>query len=188
MAHGYQLIVKSPGLDAIRAFTKETKETIERELERVGNEATLVMQSSVVAKRSGATGTLAKSITNEKIVEHNLITIGIGKISKMFQEAPYWYVVNYGASQGSFDRESMERGNIGQPYSPPATLGSFNGQPPDSAKKGSGTDKFIHVSQNPGGPNYAITPGPIRPMNYIESASSFLSRLWQPFWAGKLKK
>ncbi len=108
-------------------------------------------------KRRGSTGNLANSITFEAIsTAPAMVGWGIGNISVLNQQAPYWYVINYGKTVG------------GTPFIPGGgkiVPGSFEGTAPSSALAG-GVQKFNYKD----GSGFSMKPAnPVRPINYIQA-------------------
>ncbi len=113
--------------------------------------------------RSGGTGNLANSINIDKITRAGYNFWGIGDISELNTRAVYWYVLNYGTYIGTKEQfiPGKVKGGVAQQI--PGYFGSHNA--PISALKGKGSESFTY-SQNGG---FVITPGPIRPINYIQA-------------------
>jgi hypothetical protein len=102
------------------------------------------------AHRKPVTGNLGNSIHSYLLNSVGGVTIGIGQIDELL---PYWEVINNGG------------------YIPPATIGSFDGNPPDSSLRGKGTEKWTVG----GSPTYLMFPKTaISPMRYIEIADEEL--------------
>lgn len=132
---------------------------VETEITLLGEEILSYMQQFITSRihRDGSTGNLVKSINIEywanKGVESPFAGWGIGKMSDMDKEAPYWYLINYGGM--SFVA------NFGMGIG-----GSFNGEAPDPMKAGSGVG-----TQRFGAGNFVMFPkSPILPMGYIEAS------------------
>jgi len=111
--------------------------------------------------RDGSTGNLVRSINIEYWSQGAKETLageayagwGIGKMSDMDKDAPYWYLINYGGM--SF----IAKFGLG-------VGGSFNGEAPDPMKAGSGVG-----TQRFGSGNFVMFPkSPILPMGYIEAS------------------
>lgn len=103
--------------------------------------------------RDGKTGNLANAITIDQYAGAGEVGWGIGKITTLDQNAPYWYLLNFGG------KTFVAQFGLG-------VGGSFNGNSPDSSKAGTGvgTERF-------GDGNFVMFPkNPIRPLNYIESS------------------
>lgn len=80
----------------------------------------------------------------------------------MTEEAPYWHVVNYGATFS------------GKPYAPPATMGSFEGGPP---VKGHGGQDQRWGKHSPG--FFMQNPKQIRPLRYIQKTQVLALKRWR---------
>ena len=147
----------SKGLDPLQwikekeqSFQFEFQETLaglgDITAERMGE----IIRASI--KRPPATGTLENSITSEVLSDVSGVEIGIGIISKMTAEAPYWALINDG-------------GKV-----PPVAVGFFGeGNPP---RKGASGEKW---TDDPG--KFEMTPQkPIDPVKYIEIANDELTK------------
>ena len=154
--------ITQTGISPIK-FTKILEETIEKvdqSLSSLADGAVSHMRGVIKTKtyRSGSTGELAKSIEVSKIEGG----YGIGDISYMDTNVPYWAIINYGG------------------WVPLATngrllYGSFEGQAPD----------FNLAGSNPGAGSQGFNKGmyplhrmrpkfPISPKNYIEDTVSWI--------------
>jgi len=115
-------------------------------------------------KRQGATGNLANhiDITKEAGAGLGKVFWGIGDIDVLNSFAKYWYVLNYGVYIGSQEPFIPGKPKGASIRQVPGYFGSGNA--PDSSLKGIGGESFTY-SKN----NFVITPGVIRPINYIQS-------------------
>lgn len=112
-------------------------------------------------KRSGGTGNLANAIDLKVFSTTGQISWGIGHIPTLMQRAPYWYVLNFGKTIS---------GKTFVPGMGKAVPGYFGGgNSPDSSKKGAGTEHFTYAKKS-----FAIHPGKIRPINYIQASEHML--------------
>jgi len=111
--------------------------------------------------REGRTGNLANSIKlyREPSTKLGEVTWGIGLISEMSKLAPYWYLINF----GGLTTIAKEGRGVG---------GSFGGDAPDSAKRGTdiGTQTFTQGKDM----FFMFPKNPIKPMNYIEFSRNLL--------------
>jgi len=114
-------------------------------------------------KRQGGTGKLAGAMEFEGVTAPGTISWGIGNISLLNTRVPYWYVINYGKTVGGKDFI---------PGMGKFVPGSFGGNPPDSSKKGIGTEHFTYGAKS----GMGIYPGKVRPINYIEATRHQLNK------------
>jgi hypothetical protein len=132
-------------------------------------------------KRTGSTGKLASSITTAFVRTQDKMFVGVGHMPTMFDIAPYWYVVNYGAHfPGTYEAAAM--GIKGSPFIPPPNYGHFDGQGPIAGYPIGGQlgPRWTHTGDKA---DYLMVPRKFRPMNYIEKTNSWLSLYWQPYWS-----
>lgn len=134
----------------------------------LGQDVEQYMQNYINAhrKRTGGTGNLAKLMKLEVLsTAPARIEWGIGDINVLNQQAPYWYVVNYGKTTS------------GQKYIPnygnfvPGKYRGGDGRP-DASQRGRGTEGFQYQRGAWG----MYPSSPIRPMHYISVASAHLKR------------
>ncbi len=113
-------------------------------------------------KRSGGTGNLARTIKMKKISNiPGVVGWGIGFIPTLNKKAPYWYVLNYGATTS------------GEKFIPPPSRGHFDGSRPNSSLRGKGKDRWRSGVESTLGESlgYLMIPKtPIRPINYIDAS------------------
>lgn len=108
--------------------------------------------------REGRTGNLANSIKKYDLPHTGAgeasVGWGIGLISEMNELAPYWYLLNF----GGLTAIAKEGRGVG---------GSFNGEAPDSTKRGTnvGTQRFTQESNS----FFMMPKSPIKGLNYIEN-------------------
>jgi len=109
-----------------------------------------IIQDSI--KRPPNTGKLAMSITSEILNSTGGIEVGIGNVSKMNSEAPYWLVLNDGG------------------YLPPPAVGFFGeGNPPRAGASGE------RWTDDPGA--FPMTPKKVtEPVRYIEISNEELTK------------
>jgi hypothetical protein len=150
---------------------KEMKAIIERQvaetdakLEKLAEKTVKKLQSLIVPHRQGSTGNLAKNMTATVVKEKNKTSIGILDTDLLNKEAPYWYVLSYGAKED------------GSKWIPPPTKGTFSGAPigPQIELTGVGTQKFTH------GKRYRLIPKTFRHIPYIQKTEAWV--------AGQIKK
>ena len=113
-------------------------------------------------KREGGTGKLERAIDYEVEKTSNGVVVGIGNIDKLNQEAPYWFVVNYG-----------RRFDTGEEFIPHPNLGFFEKEP---YKPTAGTDEtsmWIHTGRSK---DFLLTPKKFTPLHYIEYLQNFSIR------------
>lgn len=132
----------------------------------LGQSLQIYMQNYINSrrKRRGTTGNLAKSVTFDVISTFPArVEWGVGNISVLNTQAPYWYVVNYGKMVG------------GQPFVPNRgrfVPGSFEGNAPHPAMK-TGVQKFNYND----GSKMGMSPkSAIRPLNYIQASRARFNR------------
>lgn len=146
-----EIVAKGRGVDEIKIKLHKDLEQIKKGLLRAGFAAEKKMKENIRPKRTGSTGKLARSITLENFGTIGGYFVGIGNITKMDKEAPYWAIVNYGGTP-----------NFGGNYH--FVPGSFNGSIFEYSP-GAKTGKML-----PSG-----IKGNVRPMNYIEKTASWVS-------------
>ena len=164
-----------PTFDAETFFTEGIKTSLlelEVEVTELGERILSYMQQFITARihRDGSTGNLVRSINIEYFsqgVKETLAGVafagwGIGKISDMNKEAPYWYLINYGGM--SF----VAHFGLG-------VGGSFNGDAPDSMKAGSGIGKQ-RFNWKPYQSFVMFPKNLTSPMGYIEASHFELDR------------
>lgn len=121
----------------------------------LGDQIHKYMQSFINShrRRAGGSGNLARSINLRKSTGVGYIFWGIGDIGLLMAKAPYWYVTNFGKKI------------TGELFVPPASTGSFGGNPPISTMRGKGTEKWTHPGK------YFMRPKTaVRPINYIQAS------------------
>lgn len=113
--------------------------------------------------RDGSTGNLGKSINYYVEDFGEVFSVGVGSIPELNRQAPYWYIINY----GGYTTISARGLTI---------YGSFNGNQPDSALKGTGvgTQRFREDGKFPMTPEF-----PIAAKNYIEKTTNWVSTVWK---------
>ena len=167
-----------PGFEDIIKDIQMQFLTISEGLLKLGEETKTHMQTVIQTskKRAGSKSKLENAIQvyHEKLP--NRIDVGIGKISEMSSSVPYWYVVNYG-------------GYSGAALSGKKVPGSFGGNPPDGAYKGTGVG-YEKYDYSKGGPYFMKVESPMMAMNYIEKTVAWLNtvtRVHFANWTGKTK-
>lgn len=171
-------------LQAIQIKIDTDIKNIESSLNIIGNEIVRHIQSEIRqnTKRKGSTGDLASSIEATYIPGAKVLTVGVGDTDKMYKEAPYWFVVNYGAHfPGSIDLALQ--GVKGSKFIPPPNLGSFEGNPSAPQQGTSENQRWRHRTNG----KYLIVPRKFRAMNYIEKTNAWLTSYWPRFWANRIK-
>jgi len=147
----------------INVTIKTTQGFLKRQLTKVGNfskkQTFLLAEATVLAiqqtirdnvRRPGSTGRLAEAFFAEEITNG----YGVGRISFLNQEVPYWRHINYGSL--AINANWQHRVPNGQ-FSP--------GNPMPI------TGEFRNGRWQTGGGQYSFIPkNPIPPMNYIEKA------------------
>lgn len=133
---------------------------------KLGEDTASYMQTTITnqAKR-GSTRKLAKSIKSYRVIDENVVFVGVGKISVL---PAYWFVVNYGVSY-----------RTGMPYIPPANLGYFPGwTAPITQNKG--YEAWTHTGKSV---DFLMTPkNPIAPMNYIEITLAWVYSVYNRYF------
>ena len=124
-------------------------------------------------KRAGGTGNLSNSFVGDFEETEYTVSFGLGKISALNANAPYWKVVNFGGYS---------------PYNGKGILGYFGGgNPPDRSQKGHGKEQWTNNFGE--GTKFLMYPGIIRPMHYIRAGNNYLKRksknLLNSFKSGK---
>ena len=92
--------------------------------------------------------------------------MGIGHIPTLNSEVPYWYFLNYGISQ-----KGMIIPGWGK-----VTVGSFNGNAPDSLMRGTRVGKEVWKAQR-GGQFAMRATSPIEPIYYNEKTAQYIGTL-----------
>jgi hypothetical protein len=139
----------------------------------LGEQTVEQMRNSITVSRDGSTGRLKKAITSE-FTDLGPVgcSVGVGKIADLNANAPYWRVQNFG-------------GFI--PAGGKTIFGSFNGNPPDPALRGTG--KGTEHFELGGGQVYAMTPRyPIAPKNYIEKTINWFKTVGRVHLSGRINR
>jgi len=125
-------------------------------------------------KRSGNTGNLARSINFEfsTLGKGGTIFWGIGNLNLLNQNAPQWYVLNYGKTVAGI-RYIPNYGNF--------VPGYFSDGRPQSSKRGAGKASFYYrpneaSADRPGDIGGMYPKTPITPINYIQFGQQGLAR------------
>lgn len=142
-------------------FAKIQAQTIarlsERQIEEIARQTERVIKQKISEriKRDDSTGNLANSFTTVKLADG----WGVGDISFLNNNAPYWYWQNFGVAQ------SGRR-------TPPADYGYF---PSGMPRQGGGSERWIHT----GSPdNFLMVPGkPIEAKNYIQATLNEVNQI-----------
>jgi hypothetical protein len=175
--------VKGPTPEIIMERVKRHKTLIKRQLQVAGRMTRDTIKDIIKqnTKRSGSTGNLANSIATYYEETPNGYFVGVGHMPTMFNLAPYWYVVNYGAHfPGTY--QAAAEGVKGAPFVPPPNYGHFNGEGPIAGLPVAGEigPRWTHTGDKG---DYLIVPRKFRPMNYIEKTNVWLSAFWRQFWS-----
>lgn len=177
-----KIIVNIKGLDRSIEDVKADKRNIEKGLTEIADRIRDRLRQEIDGGRhrsNSSPGTLSKAITVTRLSrDKETLFVGVGNIDKMFKEAPYWFVLNYGAHwPGS--KGAAVAGNTGAPFIPGPVKGSFDGQPPIAGAVGS-------AELNADG-QFWITPKTFRPVRYIDKTDSWLAVFWNKFWLDKIR-
>lgn len=184
MARQSKSIVVFPPLARMKQLIEKKKADVIKGHDALARETTQVMRRFIVPKRRGSTGNLAQSIDADVIVKKDGVFVGVGNIQKMFAQAPYWYVANYGSKwPGSL--AAVHEGTKGPKFVPPPNLGFFSDGKPNSDKVGIGTAQWGHTGIKG---NDLLVPKTFTPINYIENTQGWLKVYWKKYWANALNK
>lgn len=165
------------GFNGIASYLNKTEAMIHNGVVQFAREAKDQFHLHIKnnTKRRGSTGTLAGAIRVEvhKISDYETLA-GAGNIDVLNKEAPYWYVVNYGAkfTGGKFIP--------GMGKTRPVL---FDDGFADSSQRNSGSarmGRFKRISSS------EPMPSAIRPMHYIERTRSWAIQYWEKYWATKI--
>lgn len=178
-----KFIIKSPDLTRMEKIIKAEVNSIRRGFSQLALQAELQMKSNIRAKRTGSTGELKSSITHVVVSTPTSIFAGVGDTVKMFAEAPYWYVVNYGSKwPGSL--KQVQEGAKGPKFIPPPNYGRFPSGAPNPTMKGKGTENWVHTGKSS---DFLMRPTTFRPMNYIQNTTAWLVANWSKYWSQRIK-
>lgn len=127
----------------IEEIARETERVIRRKIQERSN------------KREGNTGNLANSFFTVKIQNG----WGVGDITYLNQNAPYWYWQNFGVAQSGRT-------------TPPSDYGYF---PSGMPRRGGGGEKWIHTGDPD---NFYMLPGkPLEAKNYISATLNEVNQI-----------
>ncbi len=117
-------------------------------------------------KRAGSTGNLAGNIKSNVIYDRkgHVKEVGIVDTDHLNQTAPYWYVVNYGATVG------------GTPYVPPVTRGNFKGSSKGPQEDSTGKEAW---ATRKNGKYFMIPKKSIKPMYFIQKTQRWLKNYFK---------
>ena len=173
-----------PPLARITQRIQKKKHDVIQGHAKLAQETTDVMRRFIIPHRRGSTGNLAQSIEFKLVVKKNDVFVGVGDIDKMFAQAPYWYVANYGSKwPGSL--AAVQAGITGPKFIPPPNLGFFSDGRVNSSKTGAGSAQWGHTGI---GGNDLLIPKSFRPINYIENTQGWLKTYWKKYWPAVLNK
>jgi hypothetical protein len=182
------LKIKSQGFSIanFKKLVEKKQKDIEVELQTIAEKATDKMRSYVKTKRSGSTGKLKDALTVEVIKSKGQIFFGIGNINRLNQNAPYWFVANYGrVSRGG--NKGAAQGQVGRlfvPFNGKARFGFFGTGA--KARQGVNNQRF-HFKETGDKKAFFMTPTkPVRPINYIQKTKTWLNSYWKTY-INKLK-
>lgn len=140
-------------------FLKQTKKAYDAELERIANGAYERMVA-VLNRAKHGTGNLAGLLKPKFIVTDEYVQFKIGNFTELNNEAPYWYVLNYGATVTN------------KKFIPPPNYGHFGGQPPDKTKAGN-QELWTHTGDKG---DFYMKPKTFTPLPYLRAAEEYISR------------
>lgn len=106
-------------------------------------------------RRHPASGKLASAINFDRTTGAGTVGFTIGNVEKLSQEAPYWYVVNFGKKTSG--EQFIPGGGKFRPV-------RYNGNSPTSEMRGRGTERASQIGRIS---HSSQISSPIRPMNYI---------------------
>lgn len=153
--------------------------TVQDGLVKLGTETRDKMRQVIQDRttRGGGTGNLQKSIEVYKEKSSDGILVGVGKLSDMKAQAPYWYLMNYGGFSGAAKHGTVLWGSFGG--STPQPLGRFAGT-------GVGRQHWTPASP---GQMWPMTPkSPVAAKNYIEITANWVSTVWRIHQSGFTRK
>lgn len=139
--------------------------------------------------RNGSSGKLANAIDMTITEDDDSILVGIGNIDTLNTQVPYWFVVNYGVSfpKGSTYADAIRNIDSLPKFIPGGgklvSPGSFAGSAPDGRLAGTGVGT---TRWGTGGFTFAAKH-PVKPINYIEKSSAWVSQMWGSIWKDKIK-
>src|SRR5687767_12182231 len=95
----YKLKIVGPNISKIKDVTTQLQQNVEKGMAEIGKrvEDQMTVFVRLGINRTGSTGNLQNSISHRLMKDKNNIFVGVGDVEKMFREAPYWFVANYGA-------------------------------------------------------------------------------------------
>jgi len=130
---------------------EEMKQFIRSELQIIADNALNAMRSFITINSKNPTGRLERALTVEYRENRNSISFGIGDRDKLTEEAPYWYVLNYG------------RTTSGKQFIPTGFIGYVNDGPPMAGE----TNKAGDVWEASVTEGHLIEPKTFTPVPYI---------------------